>query len=286
MKARKIKKPSSIRAWAAWPSTAAVPANHQPIYPHSTRPLAGSPRALVFGHRGARGLAPENTLSSVREALACGVDWIEIDVWQVDGELVVIHDQRVDRTTNGVGYVQDFSLHDLRMLDAGDCQRVPLLEEVIELIDGRCGLNIELKGPDCADAAVDAVHAAVRSQRWCMQQFIVSSFDHAQLQRVKSLDSAVQTGLLLCGAVINLAQYAADLGVMAVHFSESFVRPEWVAEVQAAGLWAFAYTVNEACDLQRLRNMGIDGVFTDYPDSALTLIEATPNVAPRHSRVA
>lgn len=260
-----MKSPTSIRAWAAWPSTATVPTGHQPNFLAGSRPATGLPRPLVIGHRAARGLAPENTLAAVREALAAGVDWIEVDVWHVDGELVVIHDQRVDRTTNGVGYVQDFSLHDLRMLDAGQCQRIPLLEEVIELIDGRCGLNIELKGPDCADAAVDAVNAALRTQRWQRQQLLLSSFDHAQLARVKALDGRIRTGLLLCGAPDDLAAYVQQLGVFSVHFSVDFVRPEWLAVVQTLGLWAFVYTVNDSCDIERLQALNVDGFFTDYP---------------------
>lgn len=269
-----MKKPVSIRAWAAWPSTANVPVGHQPLIPTSNRPACGSLRPMVMGHRGARGLAPENTLASVREALNAGVDWIEIDVWNVDGELVVIHDQRVDRTTNGVGYVQDFSLHDLRMLDAGDCQRVPLLEEVIELVDGRCGLNVELKGTDCADAAVDSVNAAIRSGRWTREQFLLSSFDHSQLARVKALDERIRTGLLLCGAPVDLANYAQSLGVWSVHFSLDFARADWVEEVQAAGLWAFVYTVNDQADAARLYEMNIDGIFTDYPVEAMAAANA------------
>lgn len=269
-----MKQPISIRSWAAWPSTAAVPSGHNPIIPAGERPILGAHRPLCFGHRGARGLAPENTLAAIREALAAGVDWIEIDVWYVDGELVVIHDQRVDRTTNGMGYVQDYSLHDLRMLDAGNCQRVPLLEEVIALIDGRCGLNIELKGPDCADPAVDAVHAALRTERWSREQFLLSSFDHAQLARVMELDRRIRRGLLLCGVPYDLAAYAQLLDVWSVHFSADFVREEWVRTVQDLGLWAFVYTVNEHCDLQRFTGMGVDGLFTDYPERVLNL--ATP----------
>lgn len=265
----RMKKPISIRSWAAWPSTATVPTAYSPVVPGQSRPPEGLLRPLCIGHRGARGLAPENTLSAVRAAMAAGVDAIEVDVWQVDGELVVIHDQRVDRTTSGVGYVQDFRLHELRMLDAGDCQRVPLLEEVIQLIDGRCGLNIELKGEDCAEAAVEAVIAALRTKRWTIDQFLISSFDHAQLARVSALNGAIRTGLLLCGSPTNLVEYAQELGVWAVHFSADFARAEWIREAQAAGLWAFAYTVNDDCDVARLAAMGIDGFFTDYPDRVL-----------------
>ncbi len=258
-----------------------MPTGYDPIVLSARRPTVGLPRPLVIGHRAARGLAPENTLLAVREALAAGVDMIEIDVWHIDGELVVMHDQRVDRTTNGVGYVQDFSLHDLRMLDAGYGQRVPLLEEVIELVDGRCSINIELKGPDCADAAVEAVNAALRTARWQREQFLLSSFDHEQLARVRQLDQYIRTGLLLAGVPYDLASYAQQLGVSSVHFSVDLVRPEWIATVQGLGLWAFAYTVNDHCDLAWLQSMNIDGVFADYPDDILAQLAATavPRVA-------
>lgn len=269
-----MKKPISIRSWAAWPATAGIPEGHQPLIPAATRPAEGLERPLCIGHRGARGLAAENTLRSVRAALAAGVDAIEIDVWQVDGELVVIHDQRVDRTTSGVGYVHDYNLHDLRMLDAGDYQRIPLLEEVIQLIDGRCGINIELKGPDCADSAVEAVVAALRTGRWKLEQFSISSFDHSQLQRVRELNKSIRLGLLLCGSPVDLVAYANALDVWAVHFAADFAREDWIAAVQKAGMWAFAYTVNDACDVACLQGMGIDGVFTDYPDRVMQQLQA------------
>lgn len=268
-----MKKPTSIRSWAAWPATAGIPDGHQPLLLSQARPLAGSARPLCIGHRGARGLAAENTLRSVRAALMAGVDAIEVDVWQVDGELVVIHDQRVDRTTSGVGYVHDFNLYDLRMLDAGDYQRIPLLEEVIQLVDGRCAINIELKGPDCAEPAVEAAIAALRTERWQPEQFIISSFDHAQLARVRELSPTMRLGLLLCGAPVDLISYAQQLDVWAVHFAVDFAREDWIKAIQQAGIWAFAYTANDACDVARLTAMGIDGLFTDYPDRVMAQLK-------------
>lgn len=266
-----MKSPQSIRAWAAWPSSVKTPDWYQPSILPDVRPRGGLTSPYVIGHRAAAGLAPENTLAAVREALKAGVDCIEVDVWHVDGELVVIHDSCVERTTNGVGYVEDFSLHDLRMLDAGQCQRVPLLEEVINLVHGRCNINIELKGPDCAEAAVEAVNAAVRTERWQRQQFILSSFDHTQLRRVRELDPAIRCGLLLCGAPDDLAAYVRDLGVFSVHFSRDFARPEWIQSVQAAGCWAFVYTVNDISEAARLRAAGVDGFFTDFPPRLLAI---------------
>jgi glycerophosphoryl diester phosphodiesterase len=101
-----------------------------------------------IGHRGACGHAPENTLSSFELAIEMGCPWIELDVYHIDGELLVIHDDTLERTTNGTGDVMDQSVAYLRTLDAGDGQQIPTLNEIIELVGHRAGINVELKGPD------------------------------------------------------------------------------------------------------------------------------------------
>ena len=101
---------------------------------------------LMIGHRGAMGCAPENTLLSIHKAIELGADWVEIDVHCVADKLLVIHDETVDRTTNGRGKLIDYSFEELRALDAGLGQRIPTLQEVLEVTVGKVGLNIELKG--------------------------------------------------------------------------------------------------------------------------------------------
>ena len=113
---------------------------------------------LCFGHRGAMGHVPENTLKSIQRALDIGVDYIEIDVYLVEDKLIVIHDDRLERTTDGEGYVVDKKLDYLRSLDAGEGQKIPLLEEVLDLINGRTGLNIELKGENTAVPVLNMIN--------------------------------------------------------------------------------------------------------------------------------
>ena len=100
----------------------------------------------IIGHRGASGYAPENTLKAFELALSQGCEWLELDVHLLDGKLIVIHDEQLDRTTSGQGLISDHSLDAIRRLDAGDGEKIPYLDEVIEMVDGQASINIELKG--------------------------------------------------------------------------------------------------------------------------------------------
>ena len=137
------------------------------------------PYLLCIGHRGAMGHAPENTLASIRKALELGVPCMEVDVYYVDGHLVVFHDDRLERLTNGSGYVWEQSFDYLRSLDAGDGQQIPTLEEVCEVIGSQACLNIELKGPDTA-VPVAALLSKLIADGWDKEKFLVSSFYHLE----------------------------------------------------------------------------------------------------------
>ena len=121
---------------------------------------------ICFAHRGASGHEPENTLLSIQMALSLGAQWIEIDVHAAEGELVVIHDKRLERTTDGRGYVAEQSLEYLRSLDAGKGERIPLLREVFDLVGRRAGINIELKGHGTATPAVSFIDEYVKPHGW------------------------------------------------------------------------------------------------------------------------
>jgi glycerophosphoryl diester phosphodiesterase len=220
---------------------------------------------LCFGHRGAMGHAPENTLISVERALALGVDWIEVDVHRVDGRLVVFHDDRLERTTNGSGYLAEHSFEYLRSLDAGEGQRVPTLEEVFDTVAGRCGLNVELKGPGTAEPVVRLVEERLRSG-WRIEQILISSFNHRELRRVRELSPALRIGALLVGLPVDDAAFAAALGCYSAHLSVEFIDQAFVADAHRRGLKVFVFTTDDPRDIARMREIGVDGVFTNYPD--------------------
>ncbi|HAJ25957.1 MAG TPA: glycerophosphodiester phosphodiesterase [Syntrophus sp. (in: bacteria)] len=221
---------------------------------------------IFFAHRGASGYEPENTLLAFELALAMGARWIELDVYAVDGELVVIHDDRLERTTNGTGFVMDRGLAYLRSLDAGKGQKIPLLREVFDLVSDLAGVNIELKGPGTAAPASALIAAVITERRMTAEQLIVSSFNHKELLRFKDMRPEIRIGALVSGVPRRSARFAEKMGAYAVHAGMNTVSRRFVADAHHRGLKFFVYTVNTGEDLQRMRNMGVDGVFTNYPD--------------------
>ncbi|MCX7062374.1 MAG: glycerophosphodiester phosphodiesterase family protein [Gammaproteobacteria bacterium] len=226
----------------------------------------------VIGHRGARGHAPENTLLGIDTGIALGAPWVEFDVQlHPSGALLVFHDLTLDRTTNGSGFLADQPLAALRALDAGAGQTIPTLQEVLDLVDQRVGVNIELKS---AGGTAEAVAAVIRSYvdaGWPVDKFLVSSFHLPELWEFKQLAPEIPIGALLCGVPLDWAGCALELGAATLNLSSEFVDPRLIADAHAHGIKVYVYTVNDVAEMRLLRGMGVDGVFTDHPDRALAL---------------
>lgn len=225
-----------------------------------------SNRPLIIGHRGAPGLEPENTLRSFRRALEIGVDLVELDVWVVEGNVVVFHDRELQRLTNGTGLLTAQSFESLRALKISDSEMIPLLTEVLDMIDKRCGVNIELKGPGTALPVVHLVQRYVAEKGWEYKNFLVSSFDHTQLAAVQKLKPQIPIGVLLYGIPLNFALAASELNALSVNVGLDFLNAELVADAHARGHKCFVYTVNSKSDYNWVAGLGVDGIFTDYPD--------------------
>ena len=223
-------------------------------------------KLICFAHRGASGHEPENTLSAVEKAIALGADWIEVDVYAVKDELIVIHDERLERTTNGTGYVTEKPLAYLRSLDAGKGQRIPTLREVLDSVNRRAGINVELKGPKTARLAVILIEEYVRERQWNYEQFIVSSFNRRQLIKVKKLNPHIRIGILIDLPRRHYAIFARRYDAYSVHVQIDLARARFVARAHERGLKVFVYTVNSSEDIDRLQALGVDGIFTDFPE--------------------
>ena len=226
---------------------------------------AGAP--LVGGHRGNPAEHPENTLASFRSAIELGVDLIECDVhMSSDGQLVVIHDHTLERTTDGTGLVGQHSLAQLRELDAGGGERVPVLEEVCQVArDGAVGLCIEVKQipipyPGLEERLVDRLR-----QLDMLEQSAVISFLHASVRRVKELEPRLTTGVLEAARPIDpvglMRSALADL--YAPHYGA--VDTQLVQEVQGAGGRVGVWTVDDAAAVAWCRVCRPDSVFTNRP---------------------
>ena len=221
---------------------------------------------FCFAHRGASGHEPENTLSAIDKAIVLSADWIEVDVYAVEDELIVIHDDRLERTTDGCGYVMDKTLSYLQSLDAGKGQHIPTLREVFDIVDRRTGINVELKGSNTARLAVSLIREYVRERKWEFDNFLVSSFNRRQLMTVRKLDSYVKIGLLINRPRRHYKQFAAKYAAYSVHPHFSLVNAQFVRRAHGRGLKVFTYTVNRIEDIEKLSMLGVDGVFTDFPE--------------------
>lgn len=226
---------------------------------------------LCIGHRGARGHAPENTLLSIDTGIAQGADMIEFDVQRCEDQLVVIHDPRLERTTNGSGRVCEVSFEELRALDAGAGQRIPTLSEVLALVAARVPLNVELKSAAGTAALVASTLRTALGEGWSADQFLVSSFHLPELYEFKQLAPEIPVAALVCGVPLDWAACAIELGAQALNISAEFADPRLIHDAHARGLKVYAYTVNHPADIAALADLGVDGVFSDYPDRVVSL---------------
>lgn len=227
-------------------------------------------RPLVGGHRGNPADEPENTLRSFKSALDLGVDLVECDVHlSADGDLIVIHDHTVERTTDGQGMVGSLTTAELRAFDAGKGERLPLLEEVVDLVRGRAGLVVELKQaplpyPGLEEAVVERLRALDM-----LDGCAVISFWHPSAKRVKELEPRLQTGILEVGRPVDpgalLRQSGAD--VYSPHWSGA--DPELVSMVHDAGGYVGVWTVDDEVALQWAAVVKPDSIFTNRPGELL-----------------
>ncbi len=219
---------------------------------------------LSIGHRGARGHEPENTLRSIRRALELGADGVEIDVWLADGELVVIHDAKLDRTTNGHGYLSRKTFAQLRALDAGGGERIPTLREVFETVDRRAFINIELKGRRTAAPVAALIREYLEQREWTPDRFLVSSFHRRELKQIN--DPRIRIGMLCARPTPLYHLSARRLGAWSIHPALRHTTRRFVEDAHRRGFRIFPYTVNEPADIARMAALGVDGVFTDFPE--------------------
>jgi glycerophosphoryl diester phosphodiesterase len=260
-------------------------------------PVEQAPRLLdVHGHRGAAGLAPENTLAAFRKAIELGADGMEMDLQMTrDGAVIVIHDDTLDRTTDGHGRVADLTLGEVKQADAGAKfgsafrgQRVPTLLEVIDLVkasgNDRLRLNLEIKfarGLEGKPEDIEERVITILQETGFVGRVTVQSFHHPSPAKMKRLDPRIVTGLLVGGrqvpsdSVGRVRQYGAD------YYAPEYrlVTAALVRTLHQAGIPIVTWTVNEPEEVRRLLDLGVgslsgDGIISDYPDRVLAVLGA------------
>jgi len=224
-------------------------------------------KTLKIGHRGAKGYEPENTLVSFQKALEMKVDGIELDVHlSSDGELIVIHDESIDRTTNGKGLVQNLSFQEIKSFLIEGKYKVPRLQEVFDIVDRNCFINIELKGSGTEKPVLELIERYVLEKNWNYDHFLVSSFNWDMLQDVRFLNPRIPIGVITDSSVEQALAFAKKIKAYSIHPDFQLLSKENVALVQENGFEVFPWTVNSKDDIQKIKSFNVNGIISDFPD--------------------
>jgi len=219
---------------------------------------------LKIGHRGAKGYQPENTLVSFQKAIDLNVDGIELDVHlSSDGEIIVIHDETIDRTTNGKGFVNQLTTLDLKKYE------IPTLIEVLELINQNCFINIELKGNGTAKPVVDLISHYIADKNWISTDFLVSSFDWKMLEEVHLVNPKIRIGVLTEESISAALAFAKKIKAFSIHPDYRLLSKENVALMQENEFEVYAWTVNSNSAIQKIKSFNVNGIISDFPDRIL-----------------
>ncbi|MGA7870208.1 MAG: glycerophosphodiester phosphodiesterase family protein [Candidatus Binatus sp.] len=231
---------------------------------------------LNIAHRGASGTFPENTLSAFGAAINAGADMCELDVQlSRDGAVVVIHDETVERTTDGKGEVAELTLEELKRLDAGakfkrgavKGERIPTLDEVFAVISGKCGLNIELKA-----GGLEHQVAQIMQARSAFGDSIVSSFDWEYLKKIQQLHFNIRVGLLADEKPVDLMMNAVAMRAHAINPRWDMVTADLCKAAHERGFKVYTWTVDADARMRALIECGVDGIMTNYPERLRTVM--------------
>ncbi|OBX26774.1 glycerophosphoryl diester phosphodiesterase [Gelidibacter algens] len=222
---------------------------------------------LKIGHRGAKGHVAENTLESIKKALELGVDAIEIDVHlSTTGELVVFHDFTLERLTTDAGEIAMKSLKELKELRINGQFEIPTLLEVLDLIDKKCMLNIELKGLRTAFETCKSIQLYTETKGWNFDGFLVSSFNHEELKTVFNINKNIPLAVLTESDLDMAKNFAQTINAKAIHPVHHLLNKKSVRQLQKLGFEVNTWTVNDIETIQRIKTYGVDGIFSDFPD--------------------
>ncbi len=227
----------------------------------------------IIGHRGNGQRELENTLTSIQQALSIGVDGIEFDVHSTsDGEIVVIHDATVDRTTNGSGFVQQLTSAQLKRLKVKGEEQIPTLQEVIQILRDYSELiiNIDIKPPSIEKRVLEIIKL-----NEIESQVIISSKIYTTLKAVRQYHKRIQTGLLYDYHLEDPIQLAQQLEVTALHPEYSLLFDGIVNQAHHEGIIVNTWTVNDEAEMHRMIALGVDGIITDFPERFLRTVNSS-----------
>ncbi len=226
-----------------------------------------SNKFIVCGHRGAMGHATENTLESIKKGIELKADMLEIDVFKIKtGEMVVFHDDVLDRITNAKGKIEDYNFDDLRKILVDGKHQIPTLEEVIETINGKAILNIELKGTNTATDTYRIIEE-FKKKGWKSKDFFISSFRMDELEKMRFLDKEIAIGVLYHKEPLeNILEKAKELNAQSLNPYYKTLTAKDVAAIHASKFKVYPWTVNEPLDIENMQKLKVNGIITNYPE--------------------
>jgi len=224
-------------------------------------------KPLVIGHRGAMGHETENTLASVQKAMELGVDMIEIDVFNISsGETVVFHDEKVDRLSNSTGNIEEYNIVQVRQLTLQGGHKIPMLQDVLKLMNNEVALNIELKGGGTANRVNHIVNYYIEKEGWSLENFVISSFKWDELRAIRNINKDIKIAVLTEKDPLEAIEVAKELNAVAINPHFKALTRENTAKIQSEGFKVYTWTVNEPEDIKRMIEFGVDGIITNYPE--------------------
>lgn len=224
-------------------------------------------KPLVIGHRGAMGHETENTLASIQKALDLGVDMIEIDVFKIkSGEIVVFHDETVDRLANATGKIEEYDIFYIKQMVLDGNHAIPLLQDVLKLIDNKVRLNIELKGAGTCDRVNHIIKSYIKQKGWTLDNFIISSFKWDELREMRKLNNEIPIAILVGENPLDAIDIAKELNAEAINPSFGTLNLEVVNKIKEAGFNVYTWTVNEPEDIDMAKSWSVDGIITNFPE--------------------
>lgn len=238
--------------------------------------------SLIWAHRGASAYAPENTLEAFQLAVDMGADGVELDIQLTkDGEIVVIHDETIDRTSDGKGWVKDMTLEELRRFNYNKTHPqtehadIPTMREVFTLLKPTdLFINIEIKTGVVFYEQIEEKILALTKEMGMEERVCYSSFNHYTVTKIHRLDPSTQVGFLYADGPIDMPSYGLKHGVNALHPALYNLQFEgFVEECKKHGLKLHVWTVNEKEHIQMCRDMGMDAIITNYPDVARKIVD-------------
>ena len=225
------------------------------------------PTPLIIGHRGAKGHAIENTLTSIQKAIELGVDGVEIDIFRcLSGELVVFHDKSVEKLTDGRGFIEQLTLDSIKKLNISGLEKIPTLNEVLDLVNGEIILNIELKGLNTSFLTHQLLNSYFNLTNWEPEKIIISSFNWNELRAFYQLNKKVRIAILTKGDPIEAIPIAKELNAFSINPNYVFLTKLNAAKIKNENISIYTWTVNQIKDINRVKRIGVDGIITDYPE--------------------